>query len=254
MNRTVYWAGACAIFIALAGCSREPARIQVAGPSPYGQEGIRVSGTAIVRAEPDLAVITLGCVTRAGRAGQAKAQNDETMRRVMDAIEKHGVRRRDIQTVTYNLGEAREPRSQERFWQVVNVIEVRVRDVSAAADVIDAAADAGANRIGSVRYAVESLHKLRAKAREQASRVAREKAEQLAKLMNVRVGKTVAINDASYQTYYPWNWYGGGMNANVAQSVTQQAPSAPGREEPDDQLASGLVSVEAREEVVFAIE
>jgi uncharacterized protein YggE len=40
-----------------------PLAVRASEGSRYGEEGIRVTGTATVRLKPDLAVLTLGCET-----------------------------------------------------------------------------------------------------------------------------------------------------------------------------------------------
>ena len=85
-------ASVLAIF-ALSGCRQSPPRITVSGSSPYGQEGIRIEATVLVRTTPELAVITLGCETRAARASDARARNDATMSAIIASVERRGVRK-----------------------------------------------------------------------------------------------------------------------------------------------------------------
>ena len=211
--------------------------------------GISVSGTSEVRAAPDLATVRLGHNSRGQTARQAKLANDRAMAKILSAIRSEGVDRKDIQTVQYGLYGAQEgpPRAPRRVWYVRNLVEVRVRKVATVADVMDAASAAGANQMGDVRFDVENLHTLRAKARIGAAKVAREKAEQLAKLMGVRLGRPVAISDVAADSYWsPWNT----RSRNVLQKTTQMPPS---ETMPDSAISGGQVSVQVREEVLFEI-
>lgn len=237
-------AAACTL---LAGCSSPAPQATAGRNSPYGQEGIHVSGTATVRAEPDLAIVTLGCSTRAQRAAAAKSSNDRAMAAVLRAIQAHGVAHKDVQTVVYGLERDYESSGPKGF-QVDNMVQVNVRDVPRALDIVSAATDAGANQIESVRFEVENLHELRSKAREKAIQAAREKAEQLAHDAGVRLGKVVAIQDGAVPSAAPG--YGQTRNSNYE----SKAPTTQNDETPDDRIASGMVSVEVQEEVTFAIE
>ena len=211
--------------------------------------GISVSGTSEVRAAPDLATVRLGHNSRGQTARQAKLANDRAMAKILSAIRAEGVDRKDIQTAQYRLYPALEgpAQSPRRVWRVQNLVEVRVRKVATVADVMDAASAAGANEMGDVRFEVENLHALRAKARVGAARVAREKAEQLAKLMGVRLGSAVAIADVGAESYWsPW----GSLGRNVVQS-TSEVPISESM--PETAISGGQIGVRVREEVLFEI-
>jgi len=228
-----------------AGAVGRPSRATVDVTAGYGHEGLRVSGTAVVRAAPDLAIVTLGYESRNRQAREAKSDNDRVMRRVLAALRTQGIRPADIQTVEYRvfpLLEEVRPKVHVCIWHVRHMVEVHVPNVDKTADVIDAASQAGADNVSDVQFSVEQLHKLRARAREMAAKVAREKAEQLARLMDVRLGRAVSVVDSSS--------YGGWGTAN-----TQMAAQVPGSATgPESIVSGGQVAVEAREELVFTLE
>ncbi len=239
-----------ALWQVTAASTRGQRELALSGPSRYGQEGLRVSGTALVRATPDVAVVRLGYESRALKARPARVQNDETMREVLAAIEKTGVDRKDIQTVEYRLFPIWEdwPRSTTKVWvwHVVHMVEVRVRNVDIVSDVIDAASAAGADKMENVQFFVDDLHKLRGQAREMAIKVAREKADQLAKLTGSSLGKVVAITDNAPGASR-W-WYG--PTANVQAQAISEEPLAVA---PDSVVRGGQVVVQVTEDLVFAI-
>lgn len=252
--RSLTWLGAALMVAGLAGCRQPAPRVTVSGNSPYGQEGIRIGATAVVRTEPELAVITLGCDTRAGRARDARARNDSTISAIVAAIEKRGVARKDIQTVDYALRRAYRERGVPDGWVLTNLVQVRVRDVKRAADVIDGAADAGANLIQSVRYEVDELRDLREQALAQACSVALQKADRVAKEMGVRRGKLVSLTDQSVQAYYPWDRWSANRAMMNAQSVVQSGASEALDASPDRELSAGQIAVNARIEAAFEVE
>ncbi len=221
--------------------------------SRFGNEGVRVSGTAVVRANPDLATVTLGYESRALTSRKAKADNDAVMKKIKTALRQHGVESADVQTCEYRLFPIWEDwkgyKEKARVWHVLHMVEVRVRRVDKVADVVDAASSAGADKITDIQFSVEDLHSLRAQARKMAAKVAREKAEQLAELMGARLGRVVAITDSNISNYYPWRYYGVNSYANVQMHAEQEPASG----DAESVVSSGQVAIEAREEVVFAL-
>lgn len=240
----------CAAFVLMGrGASAPPGM-----PAIPGERGIHVTGTATVRAEPEMATLTLGYEGEAGSARAARARGDAVMAAVIAAVERQGVARGDVQTVDYLLWRM-ERRGRSAAWRVTNMVEVRVRNVARAAEALDAATGAGANVVTTVRYEVESLHKLRARGRDEALRIAREKAEQLARSSGVRLGRVVSIRDGGAPVGDPGQWAGVASNSNVAvpaYGLSVPAGGVDGRS--DGRLASGMVSVQVHEDVVYAID
>ena len=184
--------------VGVAGCGdRSPAPAAFVN-SPYGQEGLRVTGTASVRAAPDRATLNIGTSVSSNSAKQSKTQCDQTMSRVLAALKSSGVLPEEIQTIQYSLNSTYLEKQRRTTWNASHTFEVRTKNVDGIADIIDAAVNAGADHIGSISYTVDSIHTLRAKAREQAIKVATEKAKQLADLMNVTLGRPVSIADLAF--------------------------------------------------------
>jgi uncharacterized protein YggE len=141
--------------------------------------------------------------------------------------------------------------AKAKVWHVLNMVEVRVRKVDTVADVINAASAAGADKVENVEFTVESLHKLRSRAREMAAKVAREKAEQLAQLMGANLGEVISVTDNNEPDYRSY-WYG----SNLANSNVQASTSMPSAEssEPESSISGGQIVVKVREDVLYALE
>lgn len=78
-------------------------------------------------------------------------------------------------------------------YRVTNIVSVKIRQVSAAGDIIDAAIAAGANRIESVGLSVDNPTQYRMEALELAVADAKGKAELLARLTGVTLGPPKTI-------------------------------------------------------------
>lgn len=231
-----------AVLAIVSGCERAGAE-SVAGPSRYGTEGLRVSGTAVVRAKPDTVTFRAGKDVSGGSIKDAKRECDATMAKVMAALEAKGVPAEAIQTVDYSLFDQYLTKPSRHVWHARHIVEIRSDKVDSAADLIDAAVSAGADRVSSVSFSVAELDKLRTKAREMAVDVAQRKAQQLAKLMNVNLGRAVSISDNG-----DFSWRA--QSVTNAQAEFSGQPSAAPAE---SSVSGGQVVVEAVEEVVFEI-
>lgn len=236
---------AIAGFLATQGCERAKAETAYGAPSPYGQEGLRVSGTAIVRAKPDTVTVTLGKDVAAPTIKDAKRNCDALMAAVVSAIKAKGVAAEGIQTREYRLYDNYREKPARHEWHARHMLEIRTDKVEEIADIIEAAVNAGADRVSEIEYSVASIHELRAQARQQAIKVAKEKARQLASLMGVTLGRAVSIIDSSYRSWYPAAQ--SAMNAQWEVRSGSQSASA------ERVLSSGQVAVEANEELVFEI-
>lgn len=172
----------------------------LAGLRPGQEEGgIMVTGEGKVSAEPDLAVITIGVETRASTANTAAEDNTELMARVMDALERREIAEEDIQTVDYSIRAEIDYEDDERRilgYVVANSVSVKVRHVDQVGDVLDAVTDAGANNIHGIQFTFDDPSELREQARADAIADAQSKAQALASLAGVGLGKPRVISES----------------------------------------------------------
>ncbi|MGE0002158.1 MAG: SIMPL domain-containing protein [Fimbriimonadaceae bacterium] len=228
--------------VLLAGCQPQSVSVRTS----YVEDGLQVTGTATVRAVPTLVVLRLGCAFSDARASAAKANTDSTVKKIIAAVRAAGIPSNDVQTREYRLGPSYDSERRITTWHSSSSLEVRVLEVGKASAVLQAALDAGANRVDSIDYTIEELEKLRAQARDEACRVAQSKADQFAKNFKARVGRPTRISES-----VPGGW---AFNRNVAiQSVSYDAGSEEGGA-PESVLSSGSVAVDLTVSVTFALE
>ena len=168
------------------------------------QTGIWVTGRGEAKATPDVAVINLGVQAEAQSVEEAQDMASTAMQNVMAALEAQGIAEKDIQTTGYNIWQQTrwDPDNQEEVvtgYRVSNNIEVRVRNVANAGEVIDAVTQAGGDliRVHGIQLEVDDPSEYLAAAREDAVTKAREKAEQLAELAGVDLGTPTFISEGS---------------------------------------------------------
>jgi uncharacterized protein YggE len=218
--------------IFLAGCASPgvSGTLELKG-SMYGQQdGIWVSGTGKVYAIPDIAEITLGIEAQAVTVAEAQAKATEAMNKVVAALKDSGVEDKDIQTQYYSISEVTKwdkdvSESVITGYKVTNTVVVKVRDVDNAGPVIDAVVVAGGDstRINGISFTVEDPNYYYAQAREKAINYAKVKAEQMASLTGVELGKVTYISESNYMPSS--NYYDGRLEA-VAPAIDTTSISA----------------------------
>jgi len=122
---------------------------------------ISVTGTASTSVEPDLLVITFGVETQEITAKQALDTNSQTMTGIIEAIQLTGIVEDEISTSQFNIYpvyEGYEDPLTKRWkqelmgYQVTNTVTVETVNLDLAADIIDSAVIAGANRVDNVSF------------------------------------------------------------------------------------------------------
>jgi len=157
-------------------------------PADTDDKIISVTGTASTSVEPDLLVITFGVETQEITAKQALDANSQTMNGIIDAIKITGITEDEINTSRFNIHPVYEGYEDEitKRWKqeltgyrVTNTVTVETAELDLAADIIDGAVTAGANRVDNVSFTLspEKHMQLKDELIEQAIMNAKTKAE-----------------------------------------------------------------------------
>jgi uncharacterized protein YggE len=169
------------------------------------QTGIWVNGEAKVYATPDVAILTLGIEDQETTVASAQEKANAAMEKVTAALKDQGIAQKDIQTQYYSIRQVLkwEDKTQENTiigYQVTNTVTAKVRNVSKAGDVIDAVVAAGGDltRINNISFTVDDPTPYYSQAREKAATYAKAKANQLAELAGVKLGKVIYVSESSY--------------------------------------------------------
>lgn len=171
---------------------------------------VTVSGSGMVNATPDIAIVTVGVQTDAKTASQALTQNSTQMQAVMDTLRKANIAAADIRTTSVQLYPrydnqpnpqpnqqgGTEP-NQPVGYTATNSVEVTVRNLDNLGSLLDQVVSAGGNQITGIRFDLSDPSKAMDQAREAAMKDAMHKAQQLATLAGARLGAVVTINESS---------------------------------------------------------
>ncbi|MBZ5709910.1 SIMPL domain-containing protein [Nannocystis pusilla] len=156
---------------------------------------IEATGKGVVRAKPDLAVLKLGVTTQAEQPAEAVDQNAKRMSKVIAAVKAQGIPDTAIQTSELQLDRVTKWDEDLQTdvlvgYRATNVITVR-SPVDTAVKVFDAGVAAGANTAGGLAFAVNDEKKYRREALAQATKVAVEDIEAVAKALGVNLAAVV---------------------------------------------------------------
>ena len=154
-----------------------------------------MTGVGTVLGRPDTMTVTIGVNVVRPTVSEATAEATASATALFDALEAAGVAEQDIQTQNYSIwpqyryDEGRAP--ELTGYQVSNTVLAKIRDVDAAGSVIDAAVAAGGDTsvVQGIGFSVEDDTERLAEARAKAFADARAKAEQLAELAGVELGR-----------------------------------------------------------------
>ncbi len=173
------------------------------------QEGIWVTGEGKVTAVPDIATLRLGIEAQDTSVVLAQTAAAAAMDNVMTALSDNGVVTEDIQTQYFNIYKVtRWDRDDEQEvvvgYRVTNVVSAKLRDMDKVGSIIDAVASAGGDltRVDGISFSVDDPTEYYQEAREEAMADARAKAEQLARLAGVKLGKATYIAEGSSGSTY----------------------------------------------------
>lgn len=163
--------------------------------------GLLVQGSGTVYGEPDVALLTLGVDVTAPQVKTALAEADRTMQAVRQVFVQGGVDAKDVRTVAFNVWREdirdRSGSVTGQRYHVVHSYQVTIRDSSRLGELLGAAVDAGANNVQGIRFTLSDPSALQAQARAAAMRDARSRAEQLARLAGVTLGKPISIEEST---------------------------------------------------------
>jgi len=206
---------------------------------------ITVTGSGEAAGPPDQSTINAGVQTLAPTVIGSSDENQAIIKRIMRSLREEGIEDKDIQTVDYSVWpqQQHDPRGTGETtitgYQVNNTVRITVRDIDRLGNVLAAVTNAGANAIHGISFSVEDKAALEARAREAAMADARTRAEALAGLAGVELGKVLTISMSSGGGY-PVPMFGARMQ--MAQAIAL----------PD--ISAGELSVAVQVQVTYEIQ
>jgi hypothetical protein len=161
---------------------------------------VTVSAAGEVSADPDMARISSGVVSEANTAREALDRNSAAMKKLIAGLKSAGVEPKDIQTTSFNVQPRyTNPREGQapviNGYQVVNQVDVRIRNLAKLGELLDTLISLGANQMHGISFEVSRAETLKDEARKAAIANARRRAELFATAAGAAVGEVLSISE-----------------------------------------------------------
>jgi len=198
---------------------------------------INVSASGEVFVKPNLAVTTVSVQTEKKTVAEAMSENTAKMNSVIAFIKGQGVEEKDLKTTAFNIYpryEYRQPDIYGRYppggqrvlvgYEVDQSLQVKIRDLTKVGDIIQGAADQGANQVGSLQFTMDPDDEEAAKndARKEAIDEAKAKANLLASQLGVKLVRITSFSESGvYPTFYKMDQAAYGMGGGVEEAAPQ---------------------------------
>jgi len=169
---------------------------------PAGGPLLSLSVTESIDSAPDIATLSTGVQTNAQTAQEAMTQNAALMDKLIAAVTRAGVERKDIQTSGINLAPQydysnRGNGQQPRFlgYQANNQLTLTIRQIDKAGALIDAMVGAGATNINGPTFGIAEPERLLDQARAKAIQTAQARANLYAQATGYGSARLIAVNE-----------------------------------------------------------
>jgi uncharacterized protein len=173
-----------------------------------GVPTVSVSGHGQVNVPPDTASVSIGIDVIQPTLGQAQEQATAQATTLIEALKAAGIADEDIQTAYFSVNILRDysengDPTQITGFEIMNQLQLTVRDTDMLGDLLDEAVTAGANSINGVSFYVDDQTAAASEARRLAVTDARTKAEELAAAAGLRLGPVVSIAEGTVSPMPP---------------------------------------------------
>jgi uncharacterized protein YggE len=160
---------------------------------------IRVSGDSQVTAKPDRVQIDIGVTTHAEHSQEAASENARQVDAVLSAVKKTAGPTAVLKTVNYSLSPTYKYQNGHEptltGYNAANLVQVTLDDLTKISNVIDAAAQAGANNVRGIAFTLRDQDAVHADALRKAAAKARADAEVLAAAFGLKIVRVLTVEE-----------------------------------------------------------
>jgi len=243
-----------------AGCDQHYSIDSTGGPEPP-QKTISVTGTAKLEVQPDEASVEYTFSSTEKKIAAAHAKTAAKIDAFVTTLEAAGVPKSDVVFgyTNYSPDYVYEQNKPERIvtFTATTSITVKTKDFKKIPAIVEAGILANPTSLGSVQFYSTSLPEHKKKVRDMALKAVKDKAEQIARGLDVKLGKAISVSEggwssSAYRYYGPSYGYGYGWGGNVANVAQAQGVSgAPS--EMAGPISPGTTPLELTIDCVFEI-
>ena len=160
---------------------------------------ISVSGEGKSFIKPDVGTVTASVFKDDKDLLVAQKKATEATNSLIAFLKAKDVAEKDIKTVYYNAGPRYDYRNgveRLRDYEVRQELQVKIRDIARAGEILAGMTAAGASKVGSLGFTVDDPEVAKSEARSLAIKDAREKAQRLSKDLGVRFKKVASYYES----------------------------------------------------------
>ena len=200
---------------------------------PYART-VTVSAEGKITAKPDVAIVALSVVSQGATVKDVTKDGNTKMDAVIGAVKSLGVESKDVTSSQYNLYpeysySTKIPKLTG--YRLDQEITVKVRKLEAVEDVLDAGIKAGSNQVGQLSFEIDDASGVKMQAREIAFAKAKEKADQMAAAVGVKLGRVITFSEDAAGQVYPQAYANYSMDAMKTVSAVPAPSIEPGSKE-----------------------
>jgi len=164
-----------------------------------GPARVVVTGDSIVRADPDTATLSVAVVTQNKNALEAQRENANRTDMVIRAVKAATGPGAEVKTGGYQILPRRVYKENQpptiTGYEVRNSVTVSMQDLTRVGQVIDAAAQAGANNVDNVSFTLRKDQEARERALQEATREAVSKARAIAQALGGSFLRVIEVRE-----------------------------------------------------------
>lgn len=166
---------------------------------------VTLSVTESVEGSPDIATVGTGVQTRAPTAQAAMQDNAAKTEKLIAALAKAGIAKKDIQTsginlsAQYDYNQRKDEPAGPRFigYEASNQLTVKLRDIKKVGPLLDAMVAAGATNINGPTFAIDNPAPMLTQARGAALKSAKAQADFYAQAAGYRSARLLSIAESN---------------------------------------------------------
>ncbi|WP_054954769.1 SIMPL domain-containing protein [Paenibacillus dakarensis] len=193
------------------------------------QNRVTVLGKGEISVKPDIVYLSIGVESFAETANSAQKHNAQKMAKISSLLKKTWkIDEKDIKTENFyvqpNYSYSEKEGRKVQNYSATHSLEVTLRDLSKVGELLDAAAEAGANNIGSARFSIENRDAFETQVIEKAMANADLKAQAIAKAAKRQLGVVVSVvqDEAANRDVYSYGF----MNSAAKSEALDQASTS----------------------------
>lgn len=159
-----------------------------------------VTGEGTESVIPDQAQANFGITTNGSSVSEVQTNVNQTINKVTEALKNLGINSKDIKTTNYSINPDYDYTSNSiKGYSASAQIQVTFHDFSKLNQAFDSATATGANNAGQLYFSLsdDKQKEAEAKATKQAIDQAKEKAQTLASLSGIKLGKLINVQENS---------------------------------------------------------